>query len=79
MEFTDSKISQDGTAILGILKDVLLSFQADFPGVKVVRIRSDNAGCYHGNGTIPMLHQLGSDVGVKIERYDFSEAQFGKG
>ncbi|CAH3192358.1 unnamed protein product, partial [Porites evermanni] len=40
--------------------------------------RSDNAGCYHCPFLLLSLPSLGERIGVRIARYDFSEAQAGK-
>jgi hypothetical protein len=72
-------ISQDGMAVLAIIKDVLESLKKDFPEVKCARLRSDNAGCYHGNSTLPFLAEVARSSGICIQQYDFSEAQCGKG
>ena len=40
--------------------------------------RSDNAGCYHCAFLLLSLPGLGQRIGVRIARYDFSEAQAGK-
>ena len=41
-------------------------------------LRSDNAGCYHCAFLLLSLPSLGQRIGVRIARYDFSEAQAGK-
>ena len=41
-------------------------------------LTSDNAGCYHCAFLLLSLPSLGKRVGVRIARYDFTEAQAGK-
>ena len=41
-------------------------------------LKSDNAGCYHCAFLLVRFPSLGQRVGVRIARYDFSEAQAGK-
>ena len=41
-------------------------------------LRSDNASCYHCAFLLLSLPSLGERIGVRIARYDFSEAQAGK-
>ena len=41
-------------------------------------VKSDNTGCYHCAFLLLSLPSLGQRVGVRIARYDFSEAQAGK-
>jgi hypothetical protein len=42
-------------------------------------IRTDNAGCYKGTDTLLAVKQIYKLTGVFIRRFDFSDAQLGKG
>ena len=42
-------------------------------------IRTDNAGCYKGTDTLLAVKQIYKLTGVFIRRFDFSDAQSGKG
>jgi len=42
-------------------------------------IRTDNAGCYKGSDTLLAVNQIYKLTGVFIRRFDFSDAQSGKG
>ena len=42
-------------------------------------IRTDNAGCYKGSETLLAIEQLYKLTGVFIRRFDFADAQAGKG
>lgn len=44
-----------------------------------VYIRTDNAGCYKGTDTLLAVNQIYKLIGVFIRRFDFSDAQSGKG
>ena len=46
--------------------------------VKAVFLRSDNAGSYHNASLLLALPSLTKELGIRISRYDFSEAQAGK-
>ena len=41
-------------------------------------LKPDHTGCYHCRLLLKSLPSLGQRVGVRIARYDFSEAQAGK-
>ena len=42
-------------------------------------LRTDNAGCYKGAGTLLAVRRIYIETGVLIRRFDFSDAQSGKG
>ena len=42
-------------------------------------LRTDNAGCYKGSGTLLAVRRIYKETGVLIRRFDFSDAQSGKG
>ncbi len=70
-----NRAPQDSYAVISILKHMLQHFHKENPRINEGFIRSDNAGYYHCVDTITALC---TDFGVKIKRYDFSEAQSGK-
>lgn len=70
--------SQDWYAVLSVFEDLLLNIRQNLPSVKTVFLRSDEAGCYHNNLLIASLKALGKRAGIEVERYDYSEPQFGK-
>jgi hypothetical protein len=47
--------------------------------LKTAYIRTDNAGCYKGSDTLLAVKQIYKNTGVLIRRFDFSDAQAGKG
>lgn len=70
--------SQDWFAVTSVFESLLESIKVDFPDVKTVCIRSDEAGCYHTTNLIAAVKDVGDRVGIHVERYDFSEPQQGK-
>ena len=70
--------SQDWFAVASIIEDLLGKIKSDIPSVKNVRLRSDEAGCYHNNELIAALRDIGDRVGISVQSYDFSEPQQGK-
>ena len=70
--------SQDWYAVASILENLFENIKINFPNVKQAFIRSDEAGCYHGNHLIAAAKDIGDRVGITVARYDFSEPQQGK-
>ena len=70
--------SQDSCAVLAVMADVIQQLKIAMPGLKTVRYRQDNAGCYHCGTTLVCAAALGHEEGVKIRRLDFSDPQGGK-
>jgi len=70
--------SQDWYAVASILENLLRNINVNFPSVKEVYLRSDEAGCYHNNHLIAAARDIGDRVGITVVRYDFSEPQQGK-
>ena len=72
------KCSQDMAASSCVFKNDLEQFRADFPDVKFIHCRNDNAGCYSGASAIMAKREICDQVGIKLESIDFNEAQKGK-
>lgn len=70
--------SQDWFAVTSVFESLLENIKVDFPDVKTVCIRSDEAGCYHTTNLVAAVKDVGDRVGIAVERYDFSEPQQGK-
>uniref|UniRef100_A0A914VWZ7 C2H2-type domain-containing protein n=1 Tax=Plectus sambesii TaxID=2011161 RepID=A0A914VWZ7_9BILA len=68
--------SQDSETVLAILRHVLKDLKKS--GVNSVILRSDNAGCYHGNKVMATINKISEETNVQIMRYTFSESQAGK-
>jgi len=49
-----------------------------YPELTKAYLRSDNTGCYHGGYLLTGLPSVGSNSGIKVTCYDFSEAKHGK-
>ena len=70
--------NQNWLNVASIIEDLPTTVKQKGSRLNVVFLRSDNAGCYHCAFLLPSLPSLGQRVGVRIARYDFSEAQAGK-
>lgn len=70
--------NQDAGDTLAVFDVVLKQFKLDNPEINSLHIRSDNAGAYKCNGVMEALFKIAQNYDIKIERYDFSEAQDGK-
>ena len=69
--------TQDWYTVVSILEDFFKTLKCDQSAVKKAFLRSDEARCYH-NELIAAVQDIGKRVGIKVERYDFSEPQYGK-
>ena len=68
---------QDSVAVAGVLRDVLVTLKAHRPELEKVYCKQDNASCYHCGSTVGS--KSSNHAGVKVERFDFSDPQGGKG
>ena len=69
---------QDSVAVAGVLRDVLVTLKEHRPELEKVYCKQDNAGCYHCGSKI-VGSKTSNHAGVKVERFDFSDPQGGKG
>ena len=69
---------QNQLTVASINQDTLSTLKRLYPKLTGAYIRSDNAGCYHGGYLLTGLPSVGSNSGIKVIGYDFSEAQHGK-
>ena len=65
--------SQGSSTVVVILQHVIKSLKNDYPEIKRVFWRQDNAGCYHSASTVLACPTIESTTGVKVERIDFSD------
>ena len=70
---------QDSVAVTAILRDVFVTLKEQRPELEKVFCKQDNAGCYHCGSTIAGSTSASGVLGVKVERFDFSDPQGGKG
>ena len=70
--------NQNWFRVASIIEDSLTTMKRQKSRLNEAFLRSDNAGCYHRAFLLLSLPSLGQRVGVRIARYDFSEAQAGK-
>lgn len=72
------RCTQDWYAVASIIENLLNFLKKRNPEICKVYLRSDEAGCYHGNDLIAAVKDIGERVGITVESYDFSEPQSGK-
>ena len=64
---------QDMISVLTVCNHVLKQIRKDFPRMKGLYTRSDNAGCYSGAAVILGRQQLCTDLRFELKRTDFNE------
>ena len=69
---------QDCFAVCSIFENRLKNVLSTKPSINSVFLRSDEAGCYHNNGLIASLSDVGDRLGVQVKGYDYSEPVYGK-
>ena len=72
------RCDQNMASTLSVADHVLNKFSADYPYIKNLSIKSDNAGCYAGNSSAEVSYRICAEKGIKLLRYDYSEPQKGK-
>ncbi|CAH3190262.1 unnamed protein product [Porites lobata] len=70
--------NQNWFSVASIIEDSLTTMKRQKSRLNEAFLRSCNAGCHHCAFLLLSLPSLGQRVGVRIARYDFSEAQAGK-
>ena len=70
--------NQNWFSVASIIKDSLTTVKRHGSRLNEAFLRSDNAGCYHCAFLLLSRPSLGQRIGVRIARYDLSEAQAGK-
>ena len=70
--------NQNWFSVASIIEDSLTTMKRQKSRLNEAFLRSDNAGCYHCAFLLLSPPSLGQRIGVRIARYDFSEAQAGK-
>ncbi|XP_078365981.1 uncharacterized protein LOC144650200 [Oculina patagonica] len=71
--------NQESSTVVVILQHVINTLKVDYPEIKRVFLRQDNAGCYHSASTVLACPAIEKTTGVKVDRLDFSDPQGGKG
>lgn len=70
---------QDSPTTAAILVSILKTVKERKPFITKVKLRADNAGCYHSNYMMLAVKEINRmKLGITIERFDFSEPQAGK-
>jgi hypothetical protein len=63
---------------LCVAEHVISQFSIDFPNCKTLFAKSDNAGCYTGNGYAQLEWKICRWKNIALKRHDYSEPQHGK-
>lgn len=70
---------QDSAAVVAVINDTLIRIKAECSYITQAILFSDNAGCYKSGNTIATMPRMEADTGIAVVRWDFSDAQSGKG
>ena len=71
--------AQNGRAIVSILTDLFRRLKQEDQSISKAYVRCDNAGCYHGAQALLSVKKLQEETNIRVCRFDFCEAQAGKG
>ena len=63
---------------LCVADHVIKQIQIDFPTLRYLYRKSDNAACYAGNSVAEILYTICKQQNIQILRYDYNECQRGK-
>ena len=72
------RCNQDLAQTMSVASHVAAQIREDFPNVKNVYVKSDNAGCYAGNGHVEGEHHILKLHDLNLKRHDYNEPQRGK-
>ena len=72
------RCDQNKIDTMNIAAHVISEFSKDYPNVVKLFLKSDNAGCYHGNNILEPLYNLCKNSNIKLLRCDFNEPCKGK-
>ena len=72
------RCSQDVVDTLCISENVIKRMKTDFPSLEYLYRKSDNAGCYAGNGVAENEYHISLKNGTMLLRHDYNEPQMGK-
>ncbi|CAF4151188.1 unnamed protein product [Rotaria magnacalcarata] len=67
--------SEDSSAILCTIENVLKEIHVSDPIIKAAFLRSDDAGCYHRAETLLSLPFMAKKTGITVQGVDFSDPQ----
>ena len=73
-----NQCTQNWFAVASIIENILATMKRSNPNIKQAFIRSDNAGCYHAAQLMLTIQGISKRVGIKVQRYDFSDPQSDK-
>lgn len=72
------KTEQDAIDVFSITNAVAEHFLHDFPQIRNIYIKSDNAGCYHNASMVEGVKNILAKYKLNLARYDFNKPQKGK-
>ena len=68
-----SKCDQDSRDTLCISSHVIKQMKSDFPELKCLFRKSDNAGCYSANSLAELTRKICKENEIQLLRYDYNE------
>ena len=71
------RCSQDIFTTASVTENDFIQFKKDFPDVKKIHCRDDNASCYAGASAVMVKHEIAEELGLKLTAVNFNEAQKG--
>ena len=72
------RCTQDLPSTLAVTEHVAKQIKIDIPNAKNTYIKSDNAGCYAGNGFLEGQNHILKSCELVLKRHDYNEPQRGK-
>ena len=66
---------RDVVETLCVLDHILVQMKTDYPNLKGLYRKSDNASCYAGNSCAEVEYSLCKEHNVNLHRHDYSELQ----
>jgi hypothetical protein len=73
-----TRCDQDVIDTLCVADHVIKQIRADYPHLRQLYHKSDNAGCYAGNSVAENLYHICQLQNIDLLRYDYNEPQRGK-
>ena len=68
------RCSQDIFTTAWVIENDFIQFKIDFPDVKKIHCRNDNAPCYACASAVIVKHEIAEKLSLKLTAVDFNEA-----
>ena len=72
------RCSEDIFTTACVIENDLKQFKQDYPNIRKIHCRSDNASCYAGASSVMVKREIAEKLDLDITAIDFSDAQKGK-